>query len=73
MNDDYRVLDLIEDLAAKSCVQLLDGHGLTVSDLERETVDWLRFRVEDAYRNGNITERDIMMAWLRDQGWIEIT
>jgi hypothetical protein len=35
--------------------------------------EWLRFRVEHAYHDGVIPERDIMLAWLARSGWMEIT
>jgi hypothetical protein len=53
------------------CIRLLEENGLVASDRERESVERLRFRIEEAYRDGPITERDIPLEWLTGHGWMD--
>ena len=72
MTYDPRAANLINELNAERCVLMLENAGLSISDRERESVEWLRFRVEQAYCDGTIAERDILLEWLHDQGWTDI-
>jgi hypothetical protein len=59
MTYDPRTGHMIQELSAKSCVALLEKIGVNASG----TVEWLRFRVEQAY-----VECDVLLAIILDAG-----
>jgi hypothetical protein len=72
MTYDRQTAGLIHDLSAERCLIMLEKTGLAVTGRERESVEWLRFKVEQAYCDGTIADRDILLEWLHDQGWTDI-
>jgi hypothetical protein len=46
---DPRAAELIRQLSAERWVLILENAGLSVSDRERESIEWLRFKVDSVH------------------------